>query len=329
MSTNHLEKLDPALLRPGRIDVKIKLDYASSDQIKRIFLKFFPERSISEATSFSLLIPEAKLSMAKLQGYFLRYKNDFSSIMKHTSHLFDQNESTVEISIRSWLFHFGLEGLVNGFHQAKIRRVSDLKGIGGGELEEIGVKKLGDRNVLLRMINGDEEVRKSFRLMYKSGMQAFFESFAKGEDSEKYASMLPEGKITEFHMRKLVHEDTHMTMEERIGKLVDRVKTYDEGRTGEEEEKKGIKMEPKVLMEKFGMKGYLKKFEENDSLGEEVFYELDIGKLEKIGVDKLGDRKVIAREIKREKEREEEGEEDAKMGIKGGKAFSKSCTIYY
>lgn len=29
MTTNHKEKLDPALLRPGRADVHMKLDYAS------------------------------------------------------------------------------------------------------------------------------------------------------------------------------------------------------------------------------------------------------------------------------------------------------------
>ena len=329
MSTNHIEKLDPALLRPGRIDAKIKLDYASSDQIKRIFLKFFPERSISEATSFSLLIPEGKLSMAKLQGYFLRYKNDFQSIMNHTSLLLDQSESTAEMSIRSWLFHFGLDNLSNGFHQAKIRRVSDLKGIGAGELDEIGVKQLGDRNVLLRMIKGDEEVKKSFQFMYKSGIKAFFDTFTNGKNSEKLANMLPEGKITEFHLRKLLHKDTHLTMEERVTKLRERVMSYEEGKTEEDvivrEKKK--KLEPKTLMEKIGMKIYLKKFEENDSLEEEVFYELNLGTLQEIGVDKLGDRMVIEREIKREKEREEERE--GSTGRETGTIFSKSCTIYY
>jgi mitochondrial chaperone BCS1 len=29
MTTNHIEKLDPALKRPGRADVHVKLDHAS------------------------------------------------------------------------------------------------------------------------------------------------------------------------------------------------------------------------------------------------------------------------------------------------------------
>ena len=42
MTTNHKEKLDPALLRPGRADVHIMLNYASALQIKKFYLKFFP-----------------------------------------------------------------------------------------------------------------------------------------------------------------------------------------------------------------------------------------------------------------------------------------------
>jgi len=39
-TTNHIEKLDPALIRCGRIDEKYKFDYASKKQIKQM-LKFY------------------------------------------------------------------------------------------------------------------------------------------------------------------------------------------------------------------------------------------------------------------------------------------------
>ena len=42
MTTNHIEKLDPALLRPGRADVHIKLNNSSEYQMKKMFLKFYP-----------------------------------------------------------------------------------------------------------------------------------------------------------------------------------------------------------------------------------------------------------------------------------------------
>ena len=73
MSTNHMEKLDPALLRPGRADVHVKLDYASQDQIKRMFVRFYPDSKEDLVEKFLNLVPENKLSMAKLQGHFLRF----------------------------------------------------------------------------------------------------------------------------------------------------------------------------------------------------------------------------------------------------------------
>jgi SpoVK/Ycf46/Vps4 family AAA+-type ATPase len=43
MTTNHKERLDPALLRPGRADVHVRLDLASEKQIRELFLRFFPD----------------------------------------------------------------------------------------------------------------------------------------------------------------------------------------------------------------------------------------------------------------------------------------------
>ena len=41
LTTNHPEKLDPALVRPGRVDRKVELGYATPDQARRLFLWFY------------------------------------------------------------------------------------------------------------------------------------------------------------------------------------------------------------------------------------------------------------------------------------------------
>ncbi|KIW92565.1 uncharacterized protein Z519_06412 [Cladophialophora bantiana CBS 173.52] len=46
MTTNHLERLDEALTRPGRIDLTIKFDLATKQQIKDLFLRMYCVDSI-------------------------------------------------------------------------------------------------------------------------------------------------------------------------------------------------------------------------------------------------------------------------------------------
>ena len=75
MTTNHKEKLDPALLRPGRCDVHVELCNATYPMIKGLFNKFYPGED-ELANEFAKSLPEKKVSMAKLQGHFLKNRSD-------------------------------------------------------------------------------------------------------------------------------------------------------------------------------------------------------------------------------------------------------------
>lgn len=66
MTTNHIEKLDPALIRPGRCDVKVKFNLATQEQLRLMFLRFFPDEP-DAAVEFSQKLPTNKLSMAQVQ----------------------------------------------------------------------------------------------------------------------------------------------------------------------------------------------------------------------------------------------------------------------
>lgn len=79
MTTNHPEKLDPAILRPGRIDFKQYIGNATVYQMEKMFLKFYPnefEKS-SEFVEYCKSVDEDKhISTAQLQGIFVMNKND-------------------------------------------------------------------------------------------------------------------------------------------------------------------------------------------------------------------------------------------------------------
>jgi mitochondrial chaperone BCS1 len=70
MTTNHIEKLDEALLRPGRIDYKLYLGKASDRQKVELYRRFFPNASDFDAWSFVESSRSAE-TMAEFQGLLL------------------------------------------------------------------------------------------------------------------------------------------------------------------------------------------------------------------------------------------------------------------
>jgi chaperone BCS1 len=110
IQTNYYDRLDPALVRPGRIDVKVEYMKATADQAASLFQRFFPperfsstsssssvaaihspattpankrirqtplSRSLDElCSSFASAVPEHEFTAAELQGYLLTCKWD-------------------------------------------------------------------------------------------------------------------------------------------------------------------------------------------------------------------------------------------------------------
>jgi chaperone BCS1 len=69
MTTNRIETLDKALLRPGRIDYKLYLGRATDRQKVELYRRFFPQSSEFEARTF-VEITRAE-TMAEFQGVLL------------------------------------------------------------------------------------------------------------------------------------------------------------------------------------------------------------------------------------------------------------------
>jgi len=123
MTTNHLEKLDKALIRPGRVDMTVQFGRADAGMTASIFRAIYtpfdgeeapsmgttdqaaekqgPGGSESDHTStrdkieelarqFASKIPELEFSPAEIQGLLLRYKHDPLAVIDATESWIEQ-----------------------------------------------------------------------------------------------------------------------------------------------------------------------------------------------------------------------------------------------
>lgn len=84
MTTNYIEKLTAALIRPGRVDVRVHVKLAGKDQVREMFLRFFPGHS-SSADEFTEIVPEHCVSMAQLQGFLFLHRESAESAVRAAS----------------------------------------------------------------------------------------------------------------------------------------------------------------------------------------------------------------------------------------------------
>lgn len=85
MTTNYPERLDPALIRPGRVDFKEYVGFCSQYQLEQMFRRFYEKStttdgSTSDCTAYAQAFAERVLatgrnvSPAQIQGYFMLHK---------------------------------------------------------------------------------------------------------------------------------------------------------------------------------------------------------------------------------------------------------------
>ena len=75
LTTNHRERLDPALIRNGRVDVHVEFTDATDEQIRGLFAQFYRQATYEQAVAFQESLREKlgerTVSMAALQSFFI------------------------------------------------------------------------------------------------------------------------------------------------------------------------------------------------------------------------------------------------------------------
>ena len=98
LTTNYKERLDSALIRPGRVDFQLHVDYCDEHQAKMLYERFYPSKDSSNENSqefINCLYPKSNeihketfnISAAQLQGYFMQYKFDENEAINNVHEL--------------------------------------------------------------------------------------------------------------------------------------------------------------------------------------------------------------------------------------------------
>jgi chaperone BCS1 len=188
MTTNHIEKLDPALIRAGRCDVKVEFTYATRDQVRVAFKHFYPSSTDEQAKRFcnALEGEGEQLTMAQILNHLSRFKdqpeqsieNIADGFIKRIRQFAVEERNSSSLPIDQWLKRLGLAKYSDSFKKEKIRHILDM-GDGVGPADFANTFKISaakDQQRIADMLNADKDIVAEFQTITSAELKRILAS---------------------------------------------------------------------------------------------------------------------------------------------------------
>ena len=177
--------------------------------MEKLFKKFYPNNP-KEAIEFSESLPEFKISMAKLQGHFLKYRDQPQKTLDNAQELMHSHVELInEMSVGEWLMRLNLIELAPKMAQLNMVQITDLKVF----LDE---KKLDELKVEFKypihkarfnsMIQGKDQITLAdFKLITVQTAKQILGKFIKNKSKfEELSSYLEDNVMSAFQLRDVL-----------------------------------------------------------------------------------------------------------------------------
>jgi SAM domain (Sterile alpha motif) len=280
--------------------------------MKGLFNKFFPESSNEQQQEFANSLPEFKINMAKLQGHFLKYRDSPAQAIANGRSLLDIEYQIKDMSINEWLRRLNMHQFAGKFRKDGVKRVSDLKYVGEGELTVWGIEALTDRKRVMGMIQGDETAKSLFALQSRSQARTIIAHFlppVQGDsgssgpsgngldmikEMDEILDIIGDEQITGYQLRdifdenknisvvkkKLLHKVTqNMAIQKGLAKDLVAEKEVEDPAAAKDKKKEVPSENIEGLLKSLGLGESIPKLKEHEIAEPEVFYELSDDKI--------------------------------------------------
>ena len=321
MTTNHREKLDPALLRPGRADFQVQLNNASQMQLKTLFTKFYPGED-KMAEKFCKRLPEFKVSMAKLQGYFLQHRSNAKNALENYKNILHDQTTVDQMGVAEWLERMNMSQYLRSFNDQKVNTVTDMRMYqdAGTLMTQFKVKEFMHQQRILSMIQNDALSKADFEYVtVNQARQHIMRHVKNSELLEKLVECVEEKTLTGFQIKDILianskFDDIKKAIEAqvkvsqnplkdlRLGKELEKEETEDQKKTRMGFPKKSADS----VLKECNLEETIPKLAEN-KITNDIFWQLDEGQLESLlKVELFGVRKALFKKMQETKKEHEE-----------------------